>query len=222
MFNNSNNILKNKYLNVDLPFLLFIIGVINVKTYIKAGTIILYLIYLIFKKTTFTKKVVGPLKFYLIIPLIGIFSALINQSFNYPGYFFGFVFGLSEWLICAASFYIIFLTVQKIDKDKLIYTIEAFFIVNIIVVLLQLIRVIIISHTIMPYWENGISGRFGASTGDLLFGIFGNSSITNASACIIGAVYFLYQKKMFLTTMCVLIMLLCTSNTSLLITLFVC
>jgi len=215
MFNKVNNILKNKYANIDLPFLLFIIGVINVKTYIKAGTILLYLIYLILKKTAFTKKIAGPLKFYLFISLIGIVAPLMNHSFNNNGYFFGFMFGLSQWLICAACFYIVFLIVQKADKEKLKGTIEIFFVANIVVVAFQLTRIMVMSRSIMPYWENGVSGRFGASTGDLLYGIFESSSITNASVCIMGGIYFLYQKKMLLSTMCILVMLLCTSNTSL-------
>jgi hypothetical protein len=214
-----NLIEKNKfYFNIDWPLLFFIIGLVYVKTYIKVISIICYFIYLIYKKVEFPKRVVGASRFYLLILLTGTVSSLISGSFSTNYYWIGYLFGLLQWLVAAVAFYLLYVAVKNVPANKLKNTVEAFFVANIIVCFLQLVKIMIEARSFMPYWIYDSAEKFGASTGDNLFGIFGNNSITNAAICILGGIYFLFRNRYWLSFFCFLIMLLCTSNLSLLFT----
>jgi len=145
---------------------------------------------------------------------------MINHSFNVPGYWFGYLFGLLQWAICAAALFLLYIAITTGNREKLIKTVEAFFIINILASLLQLMLIMIASKSIFPYWLYDEAGRYGVSTGDKLFGIVFNNSINNSAISTIGGIYFLFNKKVKLALICMLVMVLCTSNLSVIIALF--
>lgn len=200
--------------NIHFPFLVFLIGAVNVKTYIKVATIVFYLGYCVVKKYKMSAKLQSPAVFYLLMPLVGIIGAFANGSFGHQGYWFGYLFGAMQWGICAAIFYICVNAVQTLPRQKLIKTIEAFFIANGVVTLLQLVLVMIRSHSLMPYWIYDVANNYGVSTGDQLRGIYQSNSLTNAAISILAGIYFVMNRRLALALMSFLVVLLCTSNFS--------
>src|SRR4051812_10756517 len=90
--------------DIHLPFLVFLIGAVNVKTYIKAATIVFYLGYSVIKKHKMSSKLKNPAIFYLLMPLIGVIGSVANGSFGEHGYWIAYFFGALQWLLCAAIF----------------------------------------------------------------------------------------------------------------------
>jgi hypothetical protein len=210
---NSDSSLKS----IDWFFLFFLIGAVYVKTYVKIGVIILYFGWLAYKKVRFDVKLRGPVLFYISIPLVGLVSALANHSFRAPAYLFGYLFGVIQWVLCAAIFFLMLHTVRSLPARKMIRTVEAFFIVNMAVTVLQLIGVMLWAKSIMPYWVYDADNNFGVSTGDQLRGVYEANSITNSIIAILSGIYFLYNRRLWLALFSFLIVLLCTSNLSLIV-----
>ena len=81
------------YQQIDWSFLLFLTGAVYVKSYVKIAAIVFYFIWLYYKKATFNFRLVGPIKFYIALPIIAFVSALLSGNFGSNGYWFGFSFG---------------------------------------------------------------------------------------------------------------------------------
>ena len=209
--------LKNtiERLHVDWMLLVFLIGVTNVKLYVKAAVVLAYIAYLLYKKVSFPRRLPGVSPFYLFVLVAGTFSSLINGSFNVHGYWLGFVLGGAQWLIAGAASYLLYIVVASKDHKETEATIKAFFVINGIFCLYQIFQMAILSGGHFPYWYWDASDQFGSSTGDHVRGVFGSNSLTNAAINILGALYFIYNKELRWAIFCAVIMMLCTSNMTL-------
>lgn len=182
------------------------------KLYIKVAAALLYLIYLLYKKVPFNRPT-SLQWFYLAIAGVGICSSVINDSFYQPQYSFGFYFGLLQWIIAFAISYLLFVTITVSKPDVILKTVKVFFGVNAAISLVTLVVLFIQVGFHVPYWLV-TNMKYGVSTGDYIKGIFNDTSVTNAAINALAAVYFLRHKEFFWATLCTLVMLLCTSNTT--------
>lgn len=206
----------NKLKAADLPLLLLLAGVVNVKLYIKCATVLLYLLYIIYRKYPLKAPPRRILLFYLLMPATGITGALLQGSFGDPAYKFICVLAGGTWLLAGAVSWIVYLSVRQVEHKKLISTIELFFALNFTVSLGQLFLVMWSSHSLVPYWFTDAGQRYGVSTGDYIKGLSGNGSVTNGVIATLGVLFFYFRKNWLWTLVCLLTMILCTTNLTLL------
>ena len=206
----------------DWPLLLFIIGVTNTKIYIKLLAVVVYGIFLLLRKYPFSKTPGKIGWFYLLIPVIGLLSAAMQGSFQQPGYPLVAAWGTILWLTGGCTFYLLRTRISAGDTDRVHATIKAFLIANLIVSLVQLVRIMLESGSLIPYWYYDAADVYGASTGDYISGIFGGASVTNGTISALGAVWFLYKRNIGMTIACICTMILCTSNITIALFLFTC
>jgi len=202
------------YKKADIPLLLFIVGVANVKLYIKVAAIVLYSIYLLYKQYP-RQKTTGIVKFYLLMPLIGSIGAVWHGSFAEDSYWFSFSMSCMLWLLAAATTVLLQQSVGTLAKETVITTLKLFFLLNALVSVSELIIMIIESGQLVPYWYWEPTEYYGGSTGDHIKGITGNISITNAGINAIGILYFTYHRYLKTAIFCTVVLLLCTSNLTL-------
>ncbi|MCB0697731.1 MAG: hypothetical protein KDC07_10225, partial [Chitinophagaceae bacterium] len=199
------------YSKIDYSLLFFIIGVTYVKLYIKVAAILFFAAYLLYKKYK-PARLTSLHRFYLLMPVTGTIGSLIHGSFSQQGYWFGWSFGIMYWILGAATAYMLYIAVLNTHIEILHKTLKAFFALNFIASIVELLYLIKLSGHPVPYWYWDASEYFGSSTGDHIYGIFGNVSVTNAMISTLGAFYFLYRRDLKWAVMCIITMLLCTSN----------
>jgi len=205
---------------LSLPLLLFLCGMVHVKLYVKLAAVVCYAGYLLYRQQRFPRKLAAPGLFYLLAIPLGALSALCNDVGGNPDYWRGFAIATMKWMTAGAGFYLLGMAVQRVEKLRLVATIKAFFLVNALVSLGELVSVMIRSHRWIPYWIND-STTFGISTGDYIHGLTRDSSIANASLNLAGILFFLFRKNPVWVLLCLIIMVMCTSNFSMIL-LFVC
>lgn len=206
--------MNNKKTGLDWPLLIFLAGVCHVKLYIKVVAIVFYLFWVFYSKYKMPKA--NRLNyFYLAIAITGTLSSLLQDSFDFNGYWVGYLFGMQSWLMAGLTSYLLYVAVVNLNEGTLDKTIKGFFALNIIVSLGNLVYLIILSGHLVPYWYWDAREYFGGSTGDHIYGIFQNISVANAMVCMLGVIYFLYKKNIKWALACELILLLCTSNLTL-------
>lgn len=207
---------KNFTSEIDWAFLLFIIGATYVKLYVKLAAIILYSAYVIYNRYN-KPSANGFGKFYFIMPVIGTIGSFLHHSFEADGYWFAYVMSVLNWVMAGGIIYLLSSTVQTLQHQKIYATIKAFFFINAIFSLGELGKMIIDSGQLMPYWYWEPTEYYGGSTGDHIKGITGHISVTNATINAIAALYFTYKKEMKWAALTLLILLLCTSNVTLIL-----
>lgn len=205
---------------VDWIFLLFLAGATNVKLYVKLAVVILYIFYCLHKRYTF-KVPVSLQWFYILMPFVGFTGALLHNSFDNQNYFPAFLFGSFYWFLAGAVSYLLYITVVNTNKETLRATVKMFFAVNAIISIGELVVMMIDSGHIMPYWYWGPDMYYGGATGDHIFGITANISVTNAMITALGTLYFVINKEIKWALQCAIISMLCTSNLTLIFLLIV-
>lgn len=205
---------ETKRHRVDLAFLLFLIGATYVKLYIKLAVVLVYLFYSLVKGYKY-KKPESIHLFYILMPVVGFAGAYLHGSFSESNYMTAFLFGSMYWILAATISYFCYITVLNKSKETLHKTIKAFIGINAIVSIGELVKMMIDSGHIMPYWHWGPNMYYGGATGDHVLGITGNISVTNAMICALGALYFIYTKELRWVLLCIFISMLCTSNLTL-------
>jgi hypothetical protein len=148
------------------------------------------------------------------MPILGIIAPLLKAGVINNVYWLGYFWGATLWLMGALTFYLILTTIRNASREKILKTVSAFFTLNIIISLLQLALIMKQAHSLVPYWVLDTGEKFGTSTGDNIYGISGNSSITNAAISSAGVIYFLLNGNLKMVIACTFIVLLCTSNLS--------
>src|SRR5690606_3113311 len=125
--------------------LLFIIGVTYVKLYVKIAAILFFAGYLLYKryKPTLPNRLTW---FYFLMPVAGTIGSLIHGSFSKSGYWFGWTFGVFYWILAGATSYLIYLAVINTGRVSLHKTLKAFFTINFIVSIAQLINLMFMSR----------------------------------------------------------------------------
>ena len=195
---------------VDWPFLLFILGVTYVKFSVKVAAVVLYACYVLYKKYPL-KKPSSLQWFYIIILSIGVLSSYFNDAFYDSRYKFGFTFGVMYWCICLLASYLTYITISLYTKAAFMKLLKSFFTINAVISILTLMILFVQAGFHVPYWYDE-GGQFGVSTGDYINGVFNDNSVTNAAINALGALFFLYKREFKWAALCAFVMLLCTSN----------
>ncbi len=207
---------KSIFAEADWAFLFFLTGVTYVKLYVKVAAIAFYFVYLAYKKYK-TPALTGFSKFYFIMPVIGTFGSFLHNSFAADGYWFGWLMSVINWLLAGIAVHFLASTVYNLPKEKVIASIKIFFLINTLFSLGELGKMIIDSGQLMPYWYWEPTEYYGGSTGDHVKGIMSNISVTNATLNAIGTLYFIYNNQFRWAALCLLVLLLCTSNLTLIL-----
>lgn len=198
----------------DWMFLLFLIGATNVKLYIKLAVVVVYLLYCILKGYKFTKPVMIHW-FYCLMPAAGFVGAWLHGSFDIANYGLAFGFGCLYWLLGGVICYLVYISIHNKSYETIYRTIKYFFAANALISLGELAIMIIESGHLMPYWYWEPTEYYAGATGDHIFGITRNISVTNAMISALGSIFFIINKELKWAALCTLILLLCTSNLTL-------
>jgi hypothetical protein len=102
--------------------------------------------------------------------------------------------------------------VEKNDTEVIHRTLFIFFLINVIVSLLNLAWIIWDTGAINPYTYQGQYQKYFLSTGDYIKGLTFDTSTTNAILNAFGVIYFLIRKNAGMTLVCMIALLLTGSN----------
>ncbi len=207
---------KSIFAEADWALLFFLVGITYVKIYVKVAAIAFYFIYLLYKKYK-TPALNGFSKFYYIMPVIGTIGSLLHNSFAAPGYWFGWGMSFINWIIAGIAVHFLSAAVFNLPKEKVVASIKLFFLVNALYSFGELVYMIIDSGQLVPYWYWEPTEYYGGSTGDHVKGIMSNISVTNATLNALGTLYFIYNNQFKWAALCIVILLLCTSNLTLIL-----
>jgi hypothetical protein len=200
--------------NTNLPLLIFLIFFLNVKFVIKILAILFILFYYRnFKWGLSWRQSRLPL-FYILIALLEIIKYIFitrNYSLDY-----GLVFclGIMQWGFCLLAIHHIKLAIELNTAATIHNTIRAFYLLNFMVSVFFLI-ILLFHPAWLTYWGQGKDISFShPSAGDAIIGISFDNSTVNATINALGLIYFLYKKDYLLSIVCLVIIVICTSNAS--------
>src|SRR5687767_14430612 len=197
---------------IDLKLLVFLILLINVKLYIKL--IALLFIFILrpgFKMLFQPRRLRIPL-FYVAIIVLSVLQLLVWPSHLNSNYLPVLFSAIGFWCISFLVLYQLRLAVDINETEKLHRTVVVFFILNAIFSIGNLFIIMIESGSLNPYRFQGLYQKYFIRTGDLIYGISFDTSTTNAIINAFGVIYFLFRKNIILTGLCMLCLLLTTSN----------
>ena len=207
---------SNNNSKIDWMFLLFLGGVTNVKLYVKILTVVIYVFYVVIKHYRFRKPISINL-FYFLMPVIGLIGAALHESFSEHSYVIAFAFGTMLWFSAGIVSYLLLISTENISPVAMHNTLKAFFAINALVSFGEIVKMIIDSGHPIPYWYYGGNMYYGGATGDHVYGITGNISVTNAVICALGCLYFTFKKELKWAVLCLIVSILCTSNLTLIV-----
>lgn len=207
---------RNIFADADWALLLFLVGVTYVKLYVKVAAILFYFTYLLYKRYK-TPALTGFSKFYFVMPVVGTVGTLLHNSFSAEGYWFGWMMSVFNWVLAGITVHFLAASVYNLPKEKILASLKLFFLINALYSLGELGKMIIDSGQIMPYWYWEPTEYYGGSTGDHVKGIMGAISVTNATLCALGTLYFIYNNDFKWAALNLIILLLCTSNLTLIL-----
>lgn len=193
---------------INWALLLFLVGVLNVKLYVKIVAIIFALF--VHRKKQITIKRYHW--FYIAMPALALLNLALSGNWTVEG-FFAFGLGSGYWILALLAAWNIYCFVQEADAERLHRTVRVFFILNSAFILISFIVVCFQAGTINPYTFEGQHRRFYIMTGDLMRGVGLDGSVAAAMTGAMGFVYFLYRKSLSAALFCLATVLLCGSNT---------
>lgn len=196
---------------INYPFLLFLMGIVNIKLPIKIAAILFYLLYLTYRRVPLNGFKNGITLFYCLIPLVGMLGIVTNGMPDMSRYSFILGIGTALWLMSAAGIGLVSTTILSMKKESLISNLKLFFLINATVSFVQLLLIIIETNTIIPYWDYD-NLKYGVSTGDYISGLFLYHSILNAAVNAFGAIFFIFQNSRTYALICLAVVCLATSN----------
>lgn len=199
--------------STDLVFLLFLLLFLNFKLPVKVlGLIFIYVVRRDFNFRSYWssgRSAKVPLFYLLIIPL-SIIQLLVNSNYQ-QNYLLLFCAGIVLWMISWLVLHQLVVAVKR-DSEKVHNALICFFIFNAIVSAINMIAVLMETDGLNPYVFEGLSLKYHSSTGDFIRGITFDVSTTNMIINIFGVFYFLYHQRFKLSFVCLLVVLLTTSN----------
>lgn len=205
--------------NIDVPLLIFLILFIDVKIIVK----IVALIFIIVSDKNIKlglswKKSRLPL-FYALILAVEVFK-YIAITRNYTlNYLLVFGMGMLQWSMSLLAMHHLKLAVERNTPEKTDNTIRVFYFLNFLVSLFFL-ALLVFHPAWLSFWGQGKGLTFNStSAGDSILGISFDASTVNAAINCLGLIYFLYKKDWLFALLCLLVVVLCTSNITFLIVL---
>lgn len=205
--------LKNIFYKVDWPLLLFLVGVTYVKLYVKLAAVVLYFGYVLLKN--YKLSLPNRLQwFYALIMMLAVGTAVSGGDLSNADYRFAFMLGMLQWGISMLASYLVFISIRGRDNVYILTLFKAFFALNAIISFGSLLYIILTTGT-FPYWTD--SFKYGVSTGDYIRGVFSDSSVANAAVNALGVLFFLRHMQYRWAVLCLVVMMLCTSNITVLL-----
>jgi len=197
---------------INVPLLLFLIFFLNVKFIVKViAIVILTLYYMNFKFGLSWKKTRLPLFYFLIILIEIIKFIFITRDYS-VNYMIVFSFGILQWAISLLAIHYLKFFVEQDTIIRIHNTIRSFFLINFLISLFFL-SLLIFSPSLLGFWGHGADISFNhPSAGDTILGVTFDTSTINATINSIGLIYFLYKKDHIFSLICILTIVLCTSN----------
>lgn len=197
-----------KILSVNWILLTAIILVFHVNMKYKIAALLLTFLITLKRKIPF-KEI--PYFYYIILIISAVHSATAFLFHDDNTYFLISIINVLYWTIAITASLQMKNIVNSIQIEKIKNTITLLFILNFIFCLYNIFTINMETGVINPYTFKGLSGKYYMSTGDYIFGIFGNTSNVNAAACFLGVIYF-FKKNKIMTTITLISLLLTTSN----------
>lgn len=198
----------NHIQEIDIAFLIFLLLITNVSLIMKLIGVV-FIMCLRFKSIVKIKNL--PLFYPFIIILIALQLVVNYQSLS-PNYLLLACFGIFMWTLSSLILYQIKNGIVISGNQKIHNTIVVFFIINALYSIYHLVSIMLKIQNINPYNAPGMDLYYGMSTGDHIFGVFKDTSTTNSCINVLGFVYFLFKRKIWLSLTCLVIVLITTSN----------
>jgi len=199
---------KNFLLQKTDPILLFfLLMMLNYRFSFK----IIAIIGIFYLRPNFKIKFNGISFFYISIIVLSIINSLLihqNYSINHLSVVFA---GILIWITCLLSYHQIKLAIDNNEPFKIINTLKVIVFLNFLISIYDIINVIIITHTINPYTQICLP-PYGISSGDLIGGLFGELHLVNTIISCLLTIFFIYQRSILFSFLCLIPFLLTGSN----------
>lgn len=204
--------LTSYFQRLNWPLLIFLVFFLNVKLYIKITAILLVIL---MHGRPVAPKGRMPLwwGFYIAMILLALINFLLSFSTLSIPSLCAFGLGCVYWLLAMMAAWQTYMFVQGGDRERIHATVSLFFLLNAGIMLLSLIRICLEAGVLNPYNYEGYHRKYFISTGDNIFGIGMDSSVTAALISVFAVLYFLYRGRRDLSLLCFVTTLLATSNT---------
>ena len=197
---------------IEWKLLVFLILFVNLKLGIKISAIVLlYLFQFNFRFELRFRLSRIPL-FYIIMIGIAVLNRLLNGNYNAYNENIAFLIGLSFWLLCLLAVHQLKLIVDRSPIQKIHNSIIAFFILNALFSFGNILAIMWETRALNPYLYQGMFQKYFIGTGDNIRGISFDVSTTNAILNSFGVVYFLSRKNFLMSFLCMVVLLMTTSN----------
>jgi hypothetical protein len=211
-------VIRDLLKKIDWQLLLFLLLVLNVKLAVKVLAVLI--IYLWRRDLAFGFRIKNsrlPL-FYVLVILIALVNLFLSRGFLQVAYDAAVVTGIGFWILSILIIHQIKLFVDRDDSEKIHQTLKVFFLINILVSVINLGAIIWETGALNPYLYQGEYQKYFISTGDYIKGVSFDTSTTNAIINAFGIIYFLVKKDLLMVLSCMCILILTASNfTSLLL-----
>lgn|SRR5690554_4738517 len=206
-----NKIRQNIFLKIDIWMLVSILLILNVSLSIKLlGILILLARNYLFKRKK--NESVDIPKFYFYIIIFSIVQYIIQMNYFETDEIIKKVLSIGYWGIAWLILYQLKKMINNQDLTRIKNTINLFFIINIFVSGINLLKIIFEIGEINPFLYAENDFQYHMSTGDYIKGITFDTSTTNAIICLFGFVYYLIEKKYFLSVVSLVVLLYTNSN----------
>jgi hypothetical protein len=200
-----------KYLqSIDLSLLFFLLMMTNVSQVIKLmGLVFIFIVRPNFRLGLNKNRI--PLFYAAMLGLVA-FQTIISCTHWQTNYWLVMLLSFGFWGLSLLAIHQLKLATERSNSDQLNKTLNIFFILNAVVSFVSLIKIMLITQSINPYSYTGMNLNYHMSTGDHIRGIFNDLSTTNCCINILGLIYYLFNKKYNYALLCLIVVLLTTSN----------
>lgn len=164
----------------------------------------------LYRKQGLGRHLAAAPPFYWLLPAMELIRFLFfNHDFSLAHWIMTGV-GMAFWLMAAGAFGVLRAAVARGGAGRIMPTLSAWFWLNCLWSVGQLVRVIVISGHPNPYWLE--VEAYGNSTGDFIRGLLGGPCYLNMFVNAFFAVFFLYRGKYRLSLAATTVALLTASN----------
>jgi len=190
----------------DPAFLIFILLLTNYRISFKIIALVGMYIY----KHDLRFQRNGVFYFYLSMIGIGLLNLAISGDYS-VNHIMVVLTGCLFWLACLLSFHQLKLFVESTSENRIIATLQVFTIVNFAASLIDIGKVMLVTHTINPYVQLSVP-PYGISSGDLVGGVMGELYLVNTVVCSLLTLFFIYKERFLFSLMAFIPFLLTGSN----------
>lgn len=191
-------------------FLVFLILILNVSTFVKLTALLF--IYLVRPDFKFGFKTGRLPLFYALMAVFCLLQAFLHVEQWSKNYLFLVALSFGYWCASLLVLHQVKLAVEKKGLESLHRTLQLFFVLNALFSFWNILHIIISTGEVNPYTYEGMSLKYHISTGDWITGLIRDFSLTNCFINLVGVIYFIYRRNTLLATICLVVVLLATSN----------